>query len=96
MQRKDLPQDGRMSYGNANNQFDIRVSVLPSLHGEKVVLRLLSRQTTNIDLKTLGFTPRQMKDYLEGIKKLTGIVLISGPTGSGKTTTLYATLKVLK
>ena len=92
---KRLPQDGRMSFTDGDNKVDIRVSVLPSLHGEKAVLRLLSRQSTNIELSSLGFTQMQMKDYLEGIKKLTGIVLISGPTGSGKTTTLYATLKIL-
>jgi type IV pilus assembly protein PilB len=68
---------------------------MPTLHGEKVVLRILSKDTNHIDLNTLGFTALELKVYLENIKKPNGIVLISGPTGSGKTTTLYATLKLL-
>jgi type IV pilus assembly protein PilB len=92
---KRLPQDGRIFFQQEGMKFDIRVSVLPTLHGEKVVLRLLSNDATNIDIRTLGFTERQLADYLEGVKKPHGILLISGPTGSGKTTTLYATLKLL-
>ncbi len=92
---KRLPQDGRIFFQQDGMKFDIRVSVLPTLHGEKVVLRLLSNDATNIELRTLGFTARQVEDYLEGIRKPHGILLISGPTGSGKTTTLYATLKLL-
>ncbi|MBN1339753.1 MAG: type II/IV secretion system protein [Bacteroidales bacterium] len=92
---KRLPQDGRIFHNAGGQQFDIRVSVLPTLHGEKVVLRLLGRQTANLHIQQLGFDTDQMKTYLEGIRKTRGIVLISGPTGSGKTTTLYATLKVL-
>lgn len=92
---KRLPQDGRIFFQQEGMKFDIRVSVLPTLHGEKVVLRLLSNDATNIDIRTLGFTERQLSDYLEGVKKPHGILLISGPTGSGKTTSLYATLKLL-
>jgi general secretion pathway protein E/type IV pilus assembly protein PilB len=92
---KRLPQDGRIFFQAEGMKFDIRVSVLPTLHGEKIVLRLLSNDATNIDIRTLGFTERQLTDYLEGIKKPHGILLISGPTGSGKTTSLYATLKLL-
>jgi type IV pilus assembly protein PilB len=92
---KRLPQDGRIFFQSEGMKFDIRVSVLPTLHGEKVVLRLLSNDATNIDIRTLGFTERQLTDYLEGVKKPHGILLISGPTGSGKTTSLYATLKFL-
>lgn len=92
---KRLPQDGRIFFQSEGMKFDIRVSVLPTLHGEKVVLRLLSNDATNIDIRTLGFTERQLADYLEGVKKPHGILLISGPTGSGKTTSLYATLKLL-
>jgi type IV pilus assembly protein PilB len=92
---KRLPQDGRISFENTGSKFDIRVSLLPTLHGEKVVMRLLSKDATNIDIKELGLDEKQLKDYLEGIKKPNGIILISGPTGSGKTTSLYATLKIL-
>lgn len=92
---KRLPQDGRISISTETEDFDIRVSVMPTLHGEKVVLRLLSKDTSHIDLNTLGFTQAELTTYLENIKRPNGIVLISGPTGSGKTTTLYATLKTL-
>lgn len=92
---KRLPQDGRIFFRKQNENFDIRVSVLPTLHGEKVVLRILSNDATNIDINALGFSDFDLNNYLEGIKKPYGILLISGPTGSGKTTTLYATLKLL-
>lgn len=92
---KRLPQDGRITITTEYDDFDIRVSVLPSLHGEKVVLRILSKDTNHIDINALGFTKKELTTYLENIKKPHGIVLISGPTGSGKTTTLYATLKHL-
>lgn len=92
---KRLPQDGRIFFNNRVGKFDIRVSIIPTLHGEKVVLRLLSNDAANIDIKTLGFSENDLYNYLEGVKRPHGIVLISGPTGSGKTTTLYATLKVL-
>lgn len=92
---KRLPQDGRMAHETNNSRFDIRVSTLPSIYGEKVVMRLLSNDTTEINIKSLGFNKNQLNDYLEGTKRNQGIILISGPTGSGKTTTLYATLKIL-
>jgi len=92
---KRLPQDGRIYFTSNAEKFDIRVSILPALYGEKVVLRLLSKDITNIDVAELGFDDAQLQHYLEAIKKPHGIILISGPTGSGKTTTLYATLKVL-
>jgi type IV pilus assembly protein PilB len=92
---KRLPQDGRIFYKSDNRQFDIRVSVMPTLHGEKVVLRLLGSDASNIDIAQLGFSEIDLNNYLEGIKSPNGILLISGPTGSGKTTTLYATLKLL-
>lgn len=88
---KRLPQDGRINM----KEFDIRVSVLPTLHGEKIVLRILSRDASQVDLNYLGFAEEEKINYLEGVRKPNGIVLISGPTGSGKTTTLYATLKIL-
>ncbi|WP_235932940.1 GspE/PulE family protein [Acidiluteibacter ferrifornacis] len=92
---KRLPQDGRISFNRNQQKFDIRVSVLPTLHGEKIVMRLLSKDATDINIEKLGFKQDQLASYLEGIKKPHGIILISGPTGSGKTTTLYATLKIL-
>jgi general secretion pathway protein E/type IV pilus assembly protein PilB len=92
---KRLPQDGRIFFKENGPGFDIRVSILPTMYGEKIVLRLLSNDATAIDIHKLGFSEEQLKDYLEGIKKPHGILLISGPTGSGKTTTLYATLKLL-
>ncbi|GGF10307.1 GspE/PulE family protein [Flavobacterium limi] len=92
---KRLPQDGRITIVTDIEDFDIRVSILPTLHGEKVVLRILSKDTSHIDINALGFTDKELTAYLENIKRPNGIVLISGPTGSGKTTTLYATLKKL-
>lgn len=92
---KRLPQDGRITIVTDSEDFDIRVSILPTLHGEKVVLRILSKDTSHIDINALGFTDKELTAYLENIKRPNGIVLISGPTGSGKTTTLYATLKKL-
>lgn len=88
---KRLPQDGRIT----NEAFDIRVSILPTLYGEKIVMRLLGQDASNIDLTALGFQEEELEKYLEAVKKPNGIILISGPTGSGKTTTLYATLKLL-
>lgn len=92
---KRLPQDGRIIFKDDNTGVDIRVSVLPTLYGEKVVLRLLNKDIGNVSLNDLGFTEDQLTRYLNAIQKPHGIVLISGPTGSGKTTTLYASLKLL-
>ena len=92
---KRLPQDGRIRYNVNNMKIDIRVSILPTLHGEKVVLRLLGNDTSNLDILKLGFNDDELKKYLLAIQKKHGIILISGPTGSGKTTTLYTTLKLL-
>ncbi len=92
---KRLPQDGRIEFKDYGHDFDIRISILPTLHGEKVVLRILSRNSTQIEISKLGLSETEQKSYLEGIKRPQGMLLISGPTGSGKTTTLYATLKLL-
>jgi type IV pilus assembly protein PilB len=92
---KRLPQDGRIRYNVNNSKIDIRVSILPTLHGEKVVLRLLGNDATHIDILKLGFNEQELARYQLAVQKTNGIILISGPTGSGKTTTLYATLKLL-
>lgn len=93
--QKRLAQDGRITFKDGTHEFDIRVSTMPTLYGEKIVLRLLNRDTQEVSLNDLGFTETEIKEYREAIKKPQGIILISGPTGSGKTTTLYATLKEL-
>lgn len=92
---KRLPQDGRINLTTAQEDFDIRVSSLPTLHGEKLVLRILSKNNLHVSLDNLGFTKEELNTYTTAVQKPNGIVLISGPTGSGKTTTLYATLKLL-
>ncbi len=93
--QKRLAQDGRITFKEGADEFDIRVSTMPTLYGEKIVLRLLNRNTQEVSLNDLGFTDEEISVYREAIKKPQGIILISGPTGSGKTTTLYATLKEL-
>lgn len=92
---KRLPQDGRINIKTESDDFDIRVSFLPTIYGEKIVLRILTKDNSFINLENLGFTKTELQVYKESIKKEEGIILISGPTGSGKTTTLYATLKKL-
>ncbi len=92
---KRLPQDGRILYDRDGNKFDVRVSTLPTIYGEKVVLRLLTRHVELLELKNLGFTSQQYDDYCRAIARPFGMVLICGPTGSGKSTTLYATLRRL-
>lgn len=93
---KRLPQDGRIKFQySASEQFDLRVSTLPTLYGEKVVLRLLAKNAKAIQIEKLGFENEDLKKFLEGIQRKHGIILISGPTGSGKTTTLYGALQKL-
>ena len=92
---KRLPQDGRILYDRDGNKFDVRVSTLPTIYGEKVVLRLLTRHVELLELKNLGFSECQYDDYCRSVTRPFGMVLICGPTGSGKSTTLYATLRRL-
>jgi general secretion pathway protein E len=90
-----LPQDGRISLRIAGRAVDVRVSTLPSGHGERVVLRLLDKQAGRIELTSLGMDPKTQDTMDEIIHKPHGIILVTGPTGSGKTTTLYSTLKLV-
>jgi len=92
---KRLPQDGRISLRIAGRAVDVRVSTIPSGHGERVVLRILDKQAGRLDLDSLGMDPRTQKLIDELIHKPHGIILVTGPTGSGKTTTLYAALERL-
>lgn len=87
-----LPQDGRIKLKTKGKEMDFRVSVLPTLFGEKVVLRLLDKSSLQLDMTKLGFEERQLKDFQEAIHRPFGMVLVTGPTGSGKTTTLYSAL----
>ena len=88
-----LPQDGRINYTVASRQVDLRVSTLPTQFGESVVLRVLDRASVNLDIDTLGF-PKYLHDYVtEAILRPNGILIVTGPTGSGKTTTLYSCLR---
>ena len=91
-----LPQDGRikMKLGQ-QREMDFRVSVLPTLFGEKVVLRLLDKSNLQLDMTKLGFEENPLRDFKEAIHKPFGMVLVTGPTGSGKTTTLYSALAEL-
>src|ERR1700692_1668837 len=92
---KRLPQDGRISLKIAGRAVDLRVSTIPSGHGERVVLRILDKQAGKLDLDSLGMDARIQKLIDALIHKPPGILLVTGPTGSGKTTTLYAALERL-
>jgi len=90
---KRLPQDGRIDYQIGSKQLDMRVSTLPGVHGESIVLRILDRSDTAVSLQQLGMPEKILGQYQSIITQPHGMVLITGPTGSGKTTTLYATLE---
>ncbi len=92
---KRKPQDGRIKLSVAGQPIDYRVSCLPTLFGEKVVLRLLDQSNLQLDMTKLGFEPKQIEVFQEGIKQPYGMCLVTGPTGSGKTTTLYSALAEL-
>ncbi len=91
-----LTQDGRIKLKmGGGGELDIRVSILPTLFGEKVVMRLLDKSNLQLDMSKLGFDPQNQKDFQEAIHKPYGMILITGPTGSGKSTTLYSALSEL-
>lgn len=91
-----LTQDGRIKLKmGVGGELDVRVSVLPTLFGEKVVMRLLDKSNLQLDMSKLGFDPQHLKDFQEAIHKPYGMILITGPTGSGKSTTLYSALSEL-
>lgn len=88
-----LPQDGRLVKLVGGKQIDMRVSTLPTVHGESVVLRVLDRSSVNLDLENLGFRPEIYDYIIATVSKPNGIFIVTGPTGAGKTTTLYAALR---
>src|SRR3954463_5419110 len=91
-----LPQDGRIKLRlGKNREMDFRVSVLPTLWGEKIVLRLLDKSNLQLDMTKLGFEDKQLADFMKAIHQPYGMVLVTGPTGSGKTTSLYSALQEL-
>ncbi len=90
-----IPQDGRMSLSAGHRQIDLRVATLPTVHGEKVVMRILDKSNAMLDLGELGFLPAIQKRYETAFRKPYGTILVTGPTGCGKSTTLYATLNAL-
>jgi type IV pilus assembly protein PilB len=91
-----LPQDGRIKLKMGKNKtMDYRVSVLPTLFGEKIVMRLLDKSNLQLDMTKLGFDQDQLDDFKEALGRPFGMVLVTGPTGSGKTTTLYSALSEL-
>src|SRR5438128_775375 len=87
-----LPQDGRMKIKYKGREVDFRVSTLPTLFGEKVVMRLLDKSNLKLDMSKLGFAPKALADFGAAIRAPYGMILVTGPTGSGKTTTLYSAL----
>jgi general secretion pathway protein E len=90
---KRVPQDGRISLRIGGRAVDVRVSTMPSSHGERVVMRLLDKNATRLDLHSLGMTAANHENFRHLIKRPHGIILVTGPTGSGKSTTLYAGLQ---
>ena len=90
-----LPQDGRIKLQMIGKELDLRVSTIPTLHGESVVIRLLDKENAVLDFATLGFVGKQAENFMQVLAQPHGILLITGPTGSGKSTSLYAALKQL-
>ncbi len=90
-----LPQDGRIKVQMLGKELDLRVSTIPTMYGESVVIRLLDKENTVLDFAALGFAGRHLQQFLDVLAQPHGIILITGPTGSGKSTTMYAALKQL-
>ena len=90
-----LPQDGRIKVQMMGKELDLRVSTIPTMYGESVVIRLLDKENTVLDFAELGFAGRHLEKFIEVLSLPHGIILITGPTGSGKSTTMYAALKQL-
>jgi type IV pilus assembly protein PilB len=90
-----IPQDGRLSVNAHGKKIDLRVATLPTVWGEKVVMRILDNSTARLDLADLGFSEGNYERYSRSFSKPYGMILVTGPTGSGKSTTLYATLNIL-
>jgi type IV pilus assembly protein PilB len=90
-----LPQDGRIKLKLKDKEVDIRVSTLPCLFGEKVVLRILDKGALTLDLSRLGFEPKALENFTKAIQSPYGMILVTGPTGSGKSTTLYSALQTI-
>src|SRR5690606_29719281 len=88
-----LPQDGRCKLKLGDRVVDMRVSTLPVVHGEKVVMRILDKSATSMDIDSLGFDPMTLKEMKRVLQTPHGVIVLTGPTGSGKTTTLYSFLK---
>jgi type IV pilus assembly protein PilB len=90
-----LPQDGRIKLTIGNKKIDLRVSVLPTIYGEKVVMRILDQSNLNLDMEKMGFAPKALQDFKEALNSPFGMILVTGPTGSGKSTTLYSALSAV-
>lgn len=90
-----LPQDGRIKLRIQGKEIDLRVSTVPTMHGESVVMRILDKSGTTLEFSRLGFEPDTLKIFLDILQQPHGIILVTGPTGSGKTTTLYTALQTL-
>lgn len=87
-----LPQDGRIRFAVRGREIDLRISTAPTLHGESVVLRILDRESLVLDFVQLGFSADALRQFLDVLRRPHGVLLVTGPTGSGKTTTLYASV----
>jgi len=91
-----LPQDGRFKMNISSRSIDVRVSVIPIIYGEKVVIRILDTAAVNLDLDQLGFEPQALEEFKSVLSRPHGIIVVTGPTGSGKSTTLYSALRYLR